>query len=176
MDGIYFMFPALLAIFLSFLFVRAAAIALMLTGMDRRRAVFQALSAFTGTGFTTREAERVINHPTRRRIVSWLMVLGNAGIIAVIITATSSIVTSKGYLLPVDIFILVLGTIIIYKLAPYTRFVRRWERYIEKKLVKSAAFEEEAVEDLLHTYRWIRSRSRNHKRRLFLDRNIDLSM
>ena len=64
----------------SYLIVRIGAIALEMTGMDRSRARFQALSAFTGTGFTTRETEMVINHPRRRKIVTYLMILGNAGI------------------------------------------------------------------------------------------------
>ncbi|MBL7118366.1 MAG: hypothetical protein ISS94_06265 [Candidatus Syntrophoarchaeum sp.] len=103
MDGLYFLVPTLLVIFVSFLIVRAAAIALMMTGMDRKRAVFQALSAFSGTGFTTKEAESIVNHPERRRIVSWLMILGNAGIVTVIITATSSLVTSEGYQLSISL-------------------------------------------------------------------------
>ena len=74
MRGLYFLLPMLFTVFVSYLVVRAAGIALMMTGLDRRKAFFQALSAFTGTGFTTREAERVVNHPTRRTIVSWLMV------------------------------------------------------------------------------------------------------
>ena len=49
---------------------------MMMTGMDRKRAVFQALSAFSGTGFTTKEAEFVVNHPVRRRVIIWLMILG----------------------------------------------------------------------------------------------------
>jgi Trk-type K+ transport system membrane component len=81
MSGFYFLMPTLLTIFVSFLIVRAAALALMMTGMDRNRAVFQALSSFSGTGFTTKEAERVINHPKRRKIITWLMILGNAGIL-----------------------------------------------------------------------------------------------
>jgi Trk-type K+ transport system membrane component len=52
------------------LIVRAASIALMMTGMNQKRARFQALSAFTGTGFTTKEAESVMNHPLRRKIIS----------------------------------------------------------------------------------------------------------
>ena len=59
MDGLYFLLPTLLVIFFSFLIVRADAIALMMTGMDRKRAVFQALSAFSGTGFTT----KLLHHP-----------------------------------------------------------------------------------------------------------------
>jgi hypothetical protein len=60
-------------------------IALEATGLERTKARFQALSALTGTGFTTGEAESVVNHPRRRRIASWLIFIGNAGIIAFII-------------------------------------------------------------------------------------------
>jgi len=81
MSGLYFLLPTLLVVFISFLVIRAAAVALMMTGLDEKRAKFQALSAFSGTGFTTKEAESVINHPRRRRIVTWLMILGNAGIV-----------------------------------------------------------------------------------------------
>jgi hypothetical protein len=151
MSGLYYLFPVLITILISFLVVRAAAVALMMTGLDRKRAVFQALSSFTGTGFTTREAEMVINHPTRRKIVSWLMILGNAGFVTVIVTATSSLVTSKGYTLPLDVLLLVGGIVLIYKLVSYKGFVRKFERYIENKLIKSSAFiEESPVEDLLH--------------------------
>jgi hypothetical protein len=56
-------------------------IALEATGMERSRARFQAMSALTGTGFTTREAENIVGHPRRRLIVSWMMFLGSVGII-----------------------------------------------------------------------------------------------
>jgi len=97
MGGIYFLAPTLFVILMSFLIVRAAAIALMMTGMDEKRARFQALSSFSGTGFTTKEAEFVMNHPVRRRIITCLMILGNAGIVTGIVTATTFFVTSKGY-------------------------------------------------------------------------------
>ena len=150
MDGLYFLVPTLLVIFVSFLIIRAAAIALMMTGMDRQRAVFQALSAFSGTGFTTKEAESVVNNPVRRRIISWLMILGNAGIVVVIIAATSSLVTSKGYQLPINVLILLVGIYLIYRVATHKGFIRRWESFVEDKLVKSSTFEEGATEDLLH--------------------------
>ena len=60
-------------------------IALEATGMERSRARFQAMSALTGTGFTTREAENIVGHPRRRLIVGWLMFLGNAGILLFIL-------------------------------------------------------------------------------------------
>ena len=56
-------------------------VALEATGMERARARFQAMSALTGTGFTTREAEDIVSHPRRRLIAGWLMFLGNAGIL-----------------------------------------------------------------------------------------------
>jgi hypothetical protein len=45
---------------------------------------FQAHSAFLGVGFTTRESEVVVDHPVRRRIVWWMMIFGNAGLIAAV--------------------------------------------------------------------------------------------
>ncbi len=150
MTGMYFLLPTLLVIFVSFLVVRAAAIALMMTGMDEKRAKFQALSAFSGTGFTTKEAEYVINHPKRRRIITWLMILGNAGIVTVIVTATSSLVRSGGYQLPMYILLLAVGIFIIYRIVTNRGFIRRWESFIEDKFVKSRTFEEDVTEDLLH--------------------------
>lgn len=63
---------------------RIGAVALALTGMSREAARFQARSAFTGVGYTTREAEQVVNHPVRRRILGLLMLCGNLGIAVVI--------------------------------------------------------------------------------------------
>jgi len=140
----------LVVIFISFLIVRAAAIALMMTGLDEKRAKFQALSAFSGTGFTTKEAESVITHPKRRRIVTWLMILGNAGIVTVIVTATSSLVTSKGYQLSLNVLILAGGIVLIYRIATHRGFIRRWESFIEDKFAKSRVFDEAVTEDLLH--------------------------
>jgi hypothetical protein len=78
------------------------------------------------------------------------MIMGNAGIVTVIVTGTSSMVTSEGYQLPMNILILIVGILLIYRLAKFKGFTRKWENFIEKKLIKSTAFEESAVEDLLH--------------------------
>lgn len=150
MIGLYLLLPTLLVIIISFLVVRAGTIALMMTGMDRKKASFQALSAFTRAGFTTREAEAVVNNPQRRRIITWLIIFGNAGLVAVIVSATSSIVTSEGYQVPITIFVIIVGTYIIYKLIRHAGFTRRWEGFIEQRFIKSHAFEEVATEDLLH--------------------------
>jgi hypothetical protein len=60
-------------------------IALEATGLERTKARFQALSALAGAGFTTREAESIVEHPDRRRITAYLIFLGNVGITAFII-------------------------------------------------------------------------------------------
>ena len=60
-------------------------IAFEATGMERAKARFQALSALSGTGFTTTEAESIVEHPKRRRVAAYLIFVGNAGIVAFII-------------------------------------------------------------------------------------------
>ncbi|MFC1860371.1 TrkA C-terminal domain-containing protein [Chloroflexota bacterium] len=150
MTGLYLLLPTLFVILVSFLVVRAGAIALMMTGVDQKRASFQALSAFTRTGFTTREAELVMNNPQRRRIVTWLIILGNAGLVAVIVSATSSVVTSEGYQVPITMLFIIAGLYLLYKLASWRGFIRRWEGFIERRFIKSHMLEEVATEDLLH--------------------------
>ena len=140
MAGIHFLVITLLVIFALVLFARAAAIALEMTGLDKKRALFHTLSAFSRTGFTTKEAESIVNHPVRRMIIIWLMILGTAGFATVIITATSHFVTSEGYQLPIDFLILLVGIYLIYKVATHKAFIRRWERFIEVKLIKSPSF------------------------------------
>lgn len=73
-----------IAVIISVLTVRISAHALMRTGMSREMAEFQAQSAFTTVGFTTSEAESVVNHPVRRRIIMLLMLMGNIGLVTVL--------------------------------------------------------------------------------------------
>lgn len=83
---------ALAVVLLSLIVTRVATIALSLTGLSRESARFQARSAFSGVGFTTSEAESVVGHPVRRRIVLTLMLLGSAGIVG----AIASLIISFG--------------------------------------------------------------------------------
>ncbi len=63
--------------------VRIASVAMRLTGLPDSVARFQCLSALTGTGFTTHESEMIVNYPIRRRILVFLMILGNLGLVSV---------------------------------------------------------------------------------------------
>jgi hypothetical protein len=74
----------IIIILISFLIIKVGSIALRMTGIDKEAANFQSLSAFTGTGFTTFEAEDVVNYINRRRVIKILMLLGNVGIVSII--------------------------------------------------------------------------------------------
>lgn len=74
----------LVVIIVNLMITRIATVALTYTGLSRELARFQARSAYTTVGFTTAEAERITQHPVRRRIIMLLMILGNAGVAAMI--------------------------------------------------------------------------------------------
>ena len=151
MGGIYHLVPTLIAVIVSLLIVRVGALALMMTGMSFETAKFQALSAFSGTGFTTREAERVVNNTRRRKIVSWLMVLGNAGIVTVIVTASSSFTKMERLETGVNLLVLFGGLFSFLVVTRFTPLVRHWESFVEKRLRRLSIFEEDtSVDELLH--------------------------
>ena len=74
----------LVVVAVGLLVVRIGTVALVLTGLSKELAHFQALSAFMGVGFTTSESEQVLTHPVRRRIMRMLILLGNAGFVATV--------------------------------------------------------------------------------------------
>ena len=77
-------FTLLIAVALALTITRIATVALTLTGLSQEAAGFQARSAYLGVGFTTSEAEQVVRHPIRRRIIMMLMIIGNLGLVAVV--------------------------------------------------------------------------------------------
>lgn len=86
----------LVVLALSLVVTRVATVALTATGLSREAARFQARSAFSGAGFTTTESESVVRHPVRRRIIMWLMLAGNAGIVAVMASIVLAAVAPDG--------------------------------------------------------------------------------
>lgn len=82
-----------LVILVTLIMVRAAILALAATGLPYEIARFRARSALSGVAFTTSEAETVVGHPVRRRIVLTLMLVGNAGLVTI---AASLILTFAG--------------------------------------------------------------------------------
>ena len=93
------MFPVFTTLFvftLSLVVIRVATVGLIMTGVSKDLAYFQALSAFTGSGFTTKESEDIVNHPLRRRISMHLMLLGHVGIVVTIPSVMLSFLNTGG--------------------------------------------------------------------------------
>ncbi|MFO7803799.1 MAG: TrkA C-terminal domain-containing protein [Desulfovermiculus sp.] len=116
----------LVVIFLSILITRIATIALTHTGLTRESAKFQARSAFSGAGFTTSESELVVNHPVRRKIVMFLILIGNAGIVAAVSTLMLGFVHQGDEANMILRVVLLIGGIALLWGFASSHFVDRW--------------------------------------------------
>ncbi|MCA9799319.1 MAG: redoxin domain-containing protein [Cyanobacteria bacterium HKST-UBA04] len=83
-----------LTIIASMIVVRIGAIALELTGLPEDQASFEALSSYTGTGFTTSQSEYAIGSPQRKKVIITLMRLGSAGVITTIATLGGTLIAT----------------------------------------------------------------------------------
>jgi hypothetical protein len=144
-----FVIPVIAIIVISVFIVKIASVALNLTGLDDKRAFFQALSAFTGTGFTTRDSELVVNNDIRRKIIIFLIILGNAGFISVITTLILSF--QKGGITPVliNIVLILLAILLIIKVSFHKGITRNLTKKIQRRLIKSPNFTKRPVEEIL---------------------------
>src|ERR671932_690401 len=108
---------ALLSVFavlaISIVVTRVGATALVQTGLSRDIARFQARSAFMGVGFTTGEAEALVSHPVRRRIIAGLILLGNAGIVGAMASLVLSFTRATGGQVAERIAILAGGLLVL---------------------------------------------------------------
>lgn len=153
MQNIIYIIPVIVVIVISAVVVKIATVALKMTGMEAERARFQALSAFTGTGFTTRDSEFIMEDAIRKKIVMVLMILGNAGLVSVITALIFSF--GKGGVRPaiVNSAIMILSVVIIYKIATHRRLTQIITKKIEAGLVKRPPFRKRPVEEILRVAR-----------------------
>ena len=141
----------LVAILVSFIVVRIGGFALQLTGIEPDVARFQALSAFSGTGFTTREAERVVGHRTRRRIVTILIILGNAGLVTIIATLVASFTQVSGYTwFFIRLAIIIGGIFGLYQLIIRSNVGQRILDRLQRPLMNRILREAPVVEEIFH--------------------------
>lgn len=139
----------LIAILISFIIVRIGGFALELTGIEPDIARFQALSAFSGTGFTTREAERVVGNKTRRRIVAILIILGNAGTVTVIATLVLSFSQVTGYAYFFIRLAIILGGIFgLYQLIIRSSFGRGMPGWVKRSIMSRILRAAPTVEEI----------------------------
>ncbi|GEM_PF-43175 len=126
MIGLVGVIALLTVLALSMFITRIATIALASTGLSRESAKFQARSAFTGTGFTTTEAERVVDHPVRRKIINLLMMLRSAGLISILISLILSFAGSATSREITFRLLLLFGGVLALWLLANLRFVDRF--------------------------------------------------
>jgi Trk-type K+ transport system membrane component len=156
----------IIMIVVSFIAVRIGAIAFQLTGLEWSLAKFQSLSCFTGTGFTTQEAELITGDSQRRRIASVLMVLGNAGFVVMIATFANSLrpqqILQKGlieWLLPfpvplyslpwINLLFIILAVLFIYKIFKNPKLSKRLTNFLRRRVIKRELFTTASFEELL---------------------------
>lgn len=141
---------ALVVMFVSLLIARVATVALTITGLSADVARFQARSALSGTGFTTTEAESVVGHPVRRRIVMTLMLIGSAGLVTVIATLMISFTGSGGTQALYRVLLLLAGLIALWTLARSAWVDRHLSRLIARGLHRWTGLDAKDYGALLH--------------------------
>lgn len=146
----YAIISLLLVVALSLLVIRIGTVALVMTGLSEEIASFQSLSAFSGAGFTTEEAEDVLAYDARRKVVKALIRLGSVGAI----TAISSLVIS--FADPATrlrrLVVLVVAAGVLISLARSGRFNRALTPLIERSLQRTATFQLRDYTSLLHLH------------------------
>tara|TARA_B100000315_G_C14531033_1_gene566191 strand:- start:911 stop:1582 length:672 start_codon:yes stop_codon:yes gene_type:complete len=142
--------PVIIIIVVFFFVVRVATVILKFTGMDERTARFQAISAFTGTGFTTTEAETILEDKIRRKTIIVLMVLGKVGIVSIIAGLFLSFGKDN---LTADLekaLILLVFIFILYKITTLKGFSHALNRFIEKRIVVGKIVRQKTLEELFN--------------------------
>jgi len=151
-------FLFIIVLIASWIIVRIGAIAFQITGLEWSLAKFQSLSCFSGTGFTTREAELIVSDKRRRRIASVLMVLGNAGLVTLIVSGASALNPNQKVFpwfeetfldTPINLAIIVIALLVIYKVFTNRKITGKLTRYLRKKIIKQELFKPVSFEDLL---------------------------
>jgi hypothetical protein len=143
----------LVVLTLGLLVTRVATVALRVTGLSPDEARFQARSAFSGVGFTTTESEDIVNHPVRRRIVLILMLLSGAGFVTTLGSLLLSFAHTSGYAQPAArAGALVLGLLVLWRVAASRWVDRHLSRLIERALIRWTDLELGDYVSLLHIH------------------------
>jgi len=160
------LFLFIFVLVVSFIAVRIGAIAFQLTGLEWSLAKFQSLSCFTGTGFTTREAELITGNKQRRRIASILIVLGHAGFVILIATFANSLIPQESIfekisepILPFEVpnfmvvwmnlIIIAVAVYVIYRVFTHEPIARRLTNFLRRKVIRRELFKRVTFEELM---------------------------
>lgn len=152
MMGIFGIIAFLKVLALSMVITRIASVAITLTGVSSETARFQARSAFTGTGFTTSEAENVVDHPVRRRIIMILMIARSAGLVSILISLILSFANSGDNDIErlMRLGYLVGGVLVLWLISLSRTFGHQLERLIRWALKRWTSLEIRDYENLFN--------------------------
>lgn len=133
--AIVFSFIIFLVIFL--LLVEFFTVLFTSTGLNYEKARFQIISLLTGSGYTTKESELITRHIVRRKIASWVMILGYVGsftFMSLLVNIISQQLLSK------NIVILILSIASIILLLRNKWLIKLVDNIFEKIIVQRLHF------------------------------------
>jgi len=147
----------IIALVVSWVAVRIGALAFQITGLEWSLAKFQSLSCFSGTGFTTKEAELITGDKRRRQIATILMVLGNAGLVTLIASAASALNPEHNVVpwlenflnAPINLAVLAIALYLVYKILSNRKITGKLTRYLRKRIIKQELLKPVSFEELL---------------------------
>lgn len=87
-----------ITLFIYFFFIQIFTILFRMTGMTKSKSRFQVISLFTNSGYTTQEAELIVNHQARRKLANTTMLFGymlNVTVISVLINVILTLGNSQ---------------------------------------------------------------------------------
>jgi hypothetical protein len=136
---------------LIWLLIEILSIVLKLTGLELSKARFQVISILTHTGFTTRESELIVQHPTRRKIASALMIVSYVAQITLITLLFNVLTQATKNILSTAIALSVMALfVIVVTQSKYLseRFDRVTEKLLKSRIKKAGA--NGRIEQVLH--------------------------
>ncbi|MDP4146312.1 MAG: TrkA C-terminal domain-containing protein [Bacillota bacterium] len=123
----------LLSILIFLLIIEIITVLFKLTGLSKEKARFQVISLLTGCGFTTKEAELITQHSSRRKLAQFIMILGYLGFltgISFLVDILQNSISIKNLVILVSFFIFL---IFFFK----NDFLRSYlDNFIEKVIIK----------------------------------------
>lgn len=122
----------LLSIVIFLIIIEVITVLFKLTGLSEEKARFQVISLLTGSGFTTKEAELITQHPSRRKLAQILMVIGYVGFLTVLSFFVNIIEKSFSYK---TLLILIVFFILLYMFFKNKFLVFYFDNFIEKLIL-----------------------------------------
>jgi hypothetical protein len=143
--GMYAVATFLVVAVLTMIFGRLTTGALIATGVPPDTASFQARSALSGAGFTTAEAETVVNHPTRRKIIATTMFVGSLGTPTLVVSVLVGFV-APGPASTTERTLVIASGLILMVMAAINRPIQQLlvgmgQRYANRRLIPALADE-----------------------------------